>query len=106
MKHGKIAIEFSDLLARVLTDSDTPWREVIGLNDANLDKLERLVAMGTKPYTEFDDADTALREDLRGTWWQVSWPEHIGRATFNSDANYSQCTDRAEALDGAVEYGA
>ncbi len=105
-KHKTVAIEFSDLIDRIGRDTNTPWREVIGLNHEVLDSLVMQLAETDLADTatlenlgrEIDQAERQLIGNLTNAWWVVSWPEHVTIARYNSDANYARQGSEAEAV--------
>jgi hypothetical protein len=97
MKHKTIAIQGSDLLARISADSDSPWRDVLRWNCARLDELEAISEPTEAEQAECDRLDAEQREQVASMWWVVSWPDHVTRPRFNSDATYLQCRSESEA---------
>ena len=76
--HNSVAICWNDLYSRIFDDTDTRWDEVIGCEETDVN--------------EFD-----------GTWWTVSWPQHVGTPRYNGDAMYSGPMTEAEARADADE---
>ena len=97
-KHLSVAISGSDLLERVYGDSDTPWRDVIGWNCAELDSLESLANPTDEQAERMSELDQQQRQIVAGKWWIVSWPDHVTKPGYNSDANYSHSDSEAEAI--------
>lgn len=117
MKHKSVAIAFEDLLARVLEGSDSKWRAVLGVNHERLDEIERDLAAISRGDVDDGDEEGLLEEannldaklilSLTGSWWIVSWPDHVVVPRYNSDANYRQVSGCEEAVQFAdLEYGA
>lgn len=79
-RHKTVAVEGTDLYNRIFGHTDRTVQEVVGLDDVASDADE-----------------SAVVEALRGTWWVVSWPEHVTTPRYNGDANYGRCRDEAEA---------
>ena len=102
-KHNPTAIQFEDLYARVENDTDTPWRDVLGLNHAELDALERRLRDRDNQDDDLDEkweaADANYRAELAGSWWVVMWPEHVVTPRYNSDASYHRVESKQDAID-------
>lgn len=74
MKHKSVAISGGDLYARIFGATDEWPLDVGGFGEP---------------------------EALAGTWWRVSWPEHVSSPRFNGDANYRACKSEQEARESA-----
>lgn len=99
--HNSVAISGHDLLGRVMSASDTPWRDVIGWNCDQLDRLEAIAEPTEDEESLRDKLDSDEKAAVRFAWFVVSWPEHVLAPRFNSDATYHLCASEANARESA-----
>lgn len=97
MRHKSVSISGDDMLNRIDSDTDTPWRDVIGWNCARLDELEAISDPTPEQEAERDAVEAAQVSKVAAMWWSVSWPEHVTTPRFNSDAMYAHCEGEAES---------
>jgi len=113
-KHTSIAISGRDLIDRLFSDTDEPWREVIDWDSDELDALEAL----QRQQDSIEGVDWNVIEGIvlrieeremqavREKWWVVSWPEFVTTPRYNSDATYHEVSEKSTAVEQADEvYG-
>lgn len=101
MTRKTIAICGDELLNRIDSDTDSPWRDVVGWNCDELDALESLSDPSEEQSRRRDALDTECKAQAAAAWWEVSWPEHVICPAYNGDANYARHHSEAAARESA-----